>query len=202
MAPVEQRLPLVVEQLVFACRQARPVKAKDLVVRAERVLDRILGVIRRGVQALALTARSARQAFETIRNGGVKVWSLDHAVQTSPYPWGCLLRRADGIAGRSGWDHAVAEPRQANYPLQICVIKKRGDLHSAYFIHPDAFIERQKKRRGSQRRGSAHTFRPGGKTGRRPPGVAPFPTEGAGVLGTRTTAGSEMRRDVSRGGLA
>ena len=31
-----------------------------------------------------------------------------------------------------GWDHAVAEPRQANYPLQICVIKKRGDQHSAY----------------------------------------------------------------------
>jgi hypothetical protein len=46
LAPVEQRLPLVVEQLVFACRQARPVKAKDLVVRTERVLDRILGIWR------------------------------------------------------------------------------------------------------------------------------------------------------------
>ena len=38
--------------------------------------------------------------------------------------------------------------------------------------------------------------------GRRPPGVAPFPIEGADVLRTRATVFSATRRDVCREGLA
>ena len=50
--------------------------------------------------------------------------------------------------------------------------------------------------------GPAHTLRRGGKTGRRPLVVAPFPIEAADVLGARTIALCEMRPNVCRGSRA